>query len=527
MVDPLSTFADEEGNVKYPQVYDAKEVKKLLDETGRILSDMVDKEYSEADLEDIENRIKEYKVLTGENREQYMECLQKTKLLHIQHRHNKEIANRISEYTGAGLVDMNVFNALAIVSDNEDTEYLSQAMGIFQRYKEAGALRDLCKKINQDNYKEILDILNEDKVFTALDQDNIDKTNHRFNILSIADKDLVDRTIELIDYENIDSIFSQITSDKEIYIRTLKICEKHKGNQYIYSAIQDVVNQALNIDPVLRIYEKYEGEELLSLAQAIAMNCLYSAEQADFFCSEQVEDLFKIYEPHVISRALGIIAEGRLKQVSLLEDPRVAARINRNGSLAIHYGRIQEKIRIYTTKIGDCLERRSEYIHLFSNATKTIGNVEYVIEALDKYIDEFEDFDTFISELDGQCYFQELLSDDCYQKVSASKNPYEYMKKIVAKDYHDLRVNMDEGEILSYKDLDSVFETWQLVEEVHISREYEDLEKIEDGFYAELNRAMSQGSNDGQKRRNLKQYCREVRNKIRDNAADLMVMHDE
>lgn len=85
----------------------------------------------------------------------------------------------------------------------------------------------------------------------------------------------------------------------------------------------------------------------------------------------------------------------------------------------------------------------------------------------------------------------------------------------------DLKTHIGDDE------LEYIVHTVDLITEIHRKRGPGHYKMILDGYFAELNRAISQGNDDEEKVEMLKQYCEDVEKQIRENASDLMVMHDE
>lgn len=120
--------------------------------------------------------------------------------------------------------------------------------------------------------------------------------------------------------------------------------------------------------------------------------------------------------------------------------------------------------------------------------------------------------------------FHELLSERSYNKVMNSEKPLWTMVKIIHASYSETRRKITDpvGTQLDYKDLELVKDTLTFVQNVHKKRE--SLEDINKGFYQELNRSIDQGSDYKSKIRNLRRYCNEVQQRVRDEAEELMVV---
>lgn len=112
----------------------------------------------------------------------------------------------------------------------------------------------------------------------------------------------------------------------------------------------------------------------------------------------------------------------------------------------------------------------------------------------------------------------QLLSARAYNEIKKTKNPTNLIKKIISKYYGEAHHIMDPE--IGFSDLDLVRETLDFVLNVHNNRTVQQRNQIEEGFYDELQRAMDQGD----KSYMLRQYCIEVKNRIKENVGDLMVV---
>lgn len=125
--------------------------------------------------------------------------------------------------------------------------------------------------------------------------------------------------------------------------------------------------------------------------------------------------------------------------------------------------------------------------------------------------------------------FKELMLDRNYNLISNSKNPKSLAKKILNNDYSKYRFKIRDYEVkqnISYSELDLIKDTHAFVLEVHKDRAIELKRTVSWEFYGEMNRAIDQGYNLVEKRRNLKQYCFEVMQKMRDKMEELMVVNN-
>lgn len=144
------------------------------------------------------------------------------------------------------------------------------------------------------------------------------------------------------------------------------------------------------------------------------------------------------------------------------------------------------------------------------------NHVQNLVNLLDKYsnvnvISEIKDVD--------KIDYTEILSDKAYRAIS--KNP-KLIKEILYGNYssYTMHIRLNCG----YKELKLVKKTHNLVLDIHEGRTYPDRQKIEENFFDELNRALSQADDYKGKVRNLRRYCHEVRQLMKDNADELMVI---
>lgn len=120
--------------------------------------------------------------------------------------------------------------------------------------------------------------------------------------------------------------------------------------------------------------------------------------------------------------------------------------------------------------------------------------------------------------------YDELLLDQAYESIQKSKNPQKRMFELLTNVYSNVRKKVDLD--LSYDHLELILQTYEFVLDIHQERNTDDRVKILDGFYQELNRSVAQGRNYKEKVELLEQYCNEVKQRVQDEASELMVMHN-
>lgn len=119
-------------------------------------------------------------------------------------------------------------------------------------------------------------------------------------------------------------------------------------------------------------------------------------------------------------------------------------------------------------------------------------------------------------------HYLELIKDKAYKEISISGNPKKAIETILARDYASIQKEISVE--LSYRDLDLVKGVLDFIKEVHKERSDKAHKKIYDGFYRELNRAISQSKSYDKQVQNVRTYCREVQIKMKENIEDLMVI---
>lgn len=150
---------------------------------------------------------------------------------------------------------------------------------------------------------------------------------------------------------------------------------------------------------------------------------------------------------------------------------------------------------------------------------------EKVREASDvfvKYKDYFDDFVRVISystiALDKLNY-KDMLDDEVYESVRDSKNPGRLIKRVLTQGYKSLMKYE-----FKHQEMEIVLDTIDLIHEVHKKREKNQLCRIVNGFYQELDRAVNQGNDYNSRLKMLKEYCNDVQKQMRDNVDELMVI---
>lgn len=152
-----------------------------------------------------------------------------------------------------------------------------------------------------------------------------------------------------------------------------------------------------------------------------------------------------------------------------------------------------------------------------------------IIDVFDKYsdnrIDEVYEVLLQVSENNRvtETGLNDLLEDESYKAI---KNHEAYIldffygfemfkSKIKDEDFRDL---------LRVRELALIAKTYRLTLDIHHKRNPQHLMELEDGLYGEMNRSIAQGGDYYSKIRNLRRYCNEVMQQLKENAEELMLV---
>lgn len=162
-------------------------------------------------------------------------------------------------------------------------------------------------------------------------------------------------------------------------------------------------------------------------------------------------------------------------------------------------------------------------------ATGDIKKVNQGIIIFRKYPRKFHDKIIAAMKMMEYEHFQYKQMNDpkAYEAVNRSTK---WIENIGFYDYSDIKDRIRPRELakeLQYDELNLVRETLTILVKVHEKRSRGHWNKIKKGFYGEMLRAVWQVDDFDSRVHNLRTYCREVCKQIRENAPDLMVMHNE
>lgn len=173
--------------------------------------------------------------------------------------------------------------------------------------------------------------------------------------------------------------------------------------------------------------------------------------------------------------------------------------------------------------VGDYSEEQkvSRVLHYWSQRFK-----DFTLTAAAIY-KKYPEYHRIISDSLGSQMFvgtKVVLKDDIYMEIKESSNPVKKFRYFLHGRYHNLRKRIENGKIFSDEDLEVALDIEDQMLEIHKKRKDELISILRTEYWHELNRAISQADDFEGKRNMLKQYCKEVSSKIRENARDLMVV---
>lgn len=322
--------------------------------------------------------------------------------------------------------------------------------------------------------------------------------------------------------ERIANIVRDIGEDyREQARETLEKRIHHKDFEHIIRCVANINENTRYLGEVLSIIDKHQG----AIGFAEILDSLIGAKRGNY-----LETAIPVFESFKFTTTLYTYQHGG----------RAYDLIKSIDSMCDSYNNIdvvKQRMDFYfDDKINDAIlkyEGRMNKI-LFRSIVDASSKdfVWQVIEVFEKYkthlkyiLDEFWD--------EGHDEIRDikpsaLLNDKAYNEVIRSRNPGKLIRDLMTKNYSVIQicikdVNFVKG--VSYEDLSLLESTVEFVSNMTKERSSEDKTKINDGFWAELNRAISQGETFDEKSKYLRQYCHEVKVRMKDNASELMVIH--
>lgn len=177
-----------------------------------------------------------------------------------------------------------------------------------------------------------------------------------------------------------------------------------------------------------------------------------------------------------------------------------------------------------------------DYLHNFGNPGLIglifdgfgMDKAKEMIGYLDKYSEHDDLIINAINNYGAQyATIRTLREEVVYNAINKSRNPRKLINLVIKGDYGRTIKGIEERQVYENIDLEDaclIKQTLEVIKTVHKNRQKYQIERIENGFYDGLNRAIYQADNYKGKIKNIRQYCREVQLRIKDEAADLMVV---
>lgn len=191
--------------------------------------------------------------------------------------------------------------------------------------------------------------------------------------------------------------------------------------------------------------------------------------------------------------------------------------------------RTQEKSNNETTmEIIDLLDRfLYKECKIIAEAVSSVATNDYDVGLFKKIIDKYSKEYLYICELveselikKNTIYLDGFLEEDVYKSITESSNSVKIIHEVLTKENNDYCNQI--GIQVGLLDYELVNNTIKFVRGIHNERSTEDIKKISEVFYSELRRAVNQGKDLKEKQQYLRSYCKEVMEKIKENALELM-----
>lgn len=204
--------------------------------------------------------------------------------------------------------------------------------------------------------------------------------------------------------------------------------------------------------------------------------------------------------------------------------------VNKSIISVVMFGKVPNHvIAFYKRNIHKQIDKAAQII--WRNAPMSKKNIKHfttLVMVLEKYIDHLDVFGKVPLEVNKHSDLRELYMDATFEKIINSNKPNELVKRILSNNYSEIKgkINATFEKELNYDDLDKLNSCYQLVKGIHKDRKQGDMWKIDEGFFGELNRALSQGYYVKDRKKLFHQYCNEVSAKMRENAHELMVVNN-
>lgn len=423
--------------------------------------------------------------------------------------------------------------------------------------------RTLDDKVGDSNLAPILSELLEESHYTERKADQLTRILSRFGNYDGSTYIIAAENIDIFENEQVYSIVEKAAG---YHSETIETFSRVDNLERILSTIENKPEKEIEnifkcLDKITRMdismLDKYldffkNTECSVSIEQAITQNNLES----------NLEAYLEIFEEYKDNRkSLGAVAW------NLWKNPEFDARIDieeyKNEKfkklLEIYHQDAQKimKLLSFTDMYGAFLEERviedvneNNNLEEWISVRKEVENNEQFLEAFDltkelglnavwlvmhransydivRFLKKYEEYDARrYTSSNEKLDFKELLTDVAYEKVRKAANPNVEINNLLLKNYSRERAKIEDpiASKLSYSDLDLINDTLEFVHNIH-DRRIEKWGEIETGFDVELNRAIAQGKNDKMKIMYLRRYCNEVKNRVKDEASELMLQN--
>lgn len=193
-----------------------------------------------------------------------------------------------------------------------------------------------------------------------------------------------------------------------------------------------------------------------------------------------------------------------------------------------HAMRILSKY-IGTKYVDNAIDLLKNYINedlsFLVNGIEAAIDDKAAFEVFDKYKHIYPKISRHLTDNKGKCDLRGLLKENVLKATRDTNVAWKILDRILSKKYYEIKLQIDDSDVceeISFTDMDIVSDTCKYLREIHAKREVDDYNKIIDGFFLEMNRAINQGRNLKQKLRYFKQYCFEVREQVKENVEELM-----